>query len=453
MAAPPRALVAKLIAVGGLLSLISFLYLYSGVPFRSRLLSSLFPSGASHSGPGSTCTPEAWADGRWNPKANYAPLTSPNTTLRAPEDVFDFNGLQGCAADREFKWHLGVDHEEQFDRFPGMTSWEWTPAKSCKGVRQLESEAFVRDLVEQGGWLVLGDSISENHFFSLSCTLFPHVRATPNYTENPYFDRAWPQNLYLNPSSPLVSTLKLPLNFSVEHTPLVTFRRVDLLLNRDELEALHRRKHPELYTDPEHPFQLFSEEQFWSLSPAEYMPLLTGQLPASRYGTLIVATAGHWTTTLLGGLRNEAAGEDAGGQTPVQRALEVDQREQARRVMAARLGGRGPETVDVVKRRVVVRAYLPGHEDCRNQHAPWQQWKPYQWKWYNWPWIGEMNGIFQKLLSGAAYPDVHYLPIDRPALLRPDAHASGDCLHIVTGTGVIEGWTQYIWHYVTRELA
>lgn len=83
----------------------------------------------------------------------------------------------------------------------------------------------------------------------------------------------------------------------------------------------------------------------------------------------------------------------------------------------------------------------------------------------------------QDVLNSTRYPDIHFLPIDRPALLRPDAvsavdtlllstsarliaflcvcdgqHSAGDCLHIMTGAGVLEGWTHYIWHYITREL-
>ena len=58
----------------------------------------------------------------------------------------------------------------------------------------------------------------------------------------------------------------------------------------------------------------------------------------------------------------------------------------------------------------------------------------------------------QAVLDSRKYPDIHFLPIDRPALLRPDAHSAGDCLHIMSGAGVLEGWTQYIWHYVTVEL-
>ena len=58
----------------------------------------------------------------------------------------------------------------------------------------------------------------------------------------------------------------------------------------------------------------------------------------------------------------------------------------------------------------------------------------------------------QAVVESRKYPDIHFLPIDRPALLRPDAHSAGDCLHIMSGAGVLEGWTHYIWHYVTREL-
>lgn len=56
--------------------------------------------------------------------------------------------------------------------------------------------------------------------------LYPYVRATPDYSLDPwYFDRAWPQNLYLNPSSSIIPYLDLPEGFDIETTPLVTFRR------------------------------------------------------------------------------------------------------------------------------------------------------------------------------------------------------------------------------------
>lgn len=238
--------------------------------------------------------------------------------------------------------------------------------------------------------MLFADSITEGHFFSLSCLLSPHVRATPNYTENPYFDRAWPQNLYLNPSSPLVHTLLFPANFSIEKTPLVTFRRNDLLLSKEELVDLHR----EVY-NPKEDFELFSEEGFWSLSPQEYMKIFTAPAPEGNYGTLIASTGGHWTTTLLHGFRDEEAGNDAGfgiegvigffnhamtkWANDVQELIYEDQRVNVRRK----------------PRRVVVRAYTPGHEDCKNYKEPWDVYIPGRWKFYNWFWIKDYNQVFE----------------------------------------------------------
>jgi hypothetical protein len=239
----------------------------------------------------------------------------------------------------------------------------------------------------------------------------------------------------LNPSSPLIPTLSLPVNFSIEHTPLVTFRRIDLLLNKTELIDLHK----EIYNPPDN-FELFSKEQFWSLSPKEYMPMFLAPLPEANYGTIIASTGGHWTTTVLRGLRDESKKDTGYGiegvleffnhamkkwATDVQEALHADQRN----------GNGGRKT----PRRVVVRAYLPGHEDCHNIYEPWTYWHNPKWNWYNWTWIKDFNKIFQVrglpdvldfethlvrgqgVLSSPAFPDVFYLPIDNPALLRPDA--------------------------------
>lgn len=282
---------------------------------------------------------------------------------------------------------------------------------------------------------IILDSITEGHFFSLSCILYPHVRATPDYIANPYFDRAWPQNLYLTPNSSLIPTLNFPTNFSIENTPLVTFRRVDLLLEKSELIDLHRAT----YNPPEN-FSLFSDEGFWSLSPEYYMPLFTAPLPEANYATLIASTGGHWTTTLMSGFRDETKESEGFGiydilgffniamkkwATDVQKALSEDQRKNNR-------GKRGP-------RVAVVRAYLPGHEDCHNWREPWIEDLGFKFNWYNWSWIKDFNRVFQvsnidqlvllasassraqSVLSSAEFPDIHYLRIDTPARLRPDA--------------------------------
>lgn len=233
------------------------------------------------------------------------------------------------------------------------------------------------------------DSVTENHFFSLSCVLYPHVRATPNYTENPYFDRAWPQHLYLSPSSPLLPHLRLPSGFSVEDTPLVTFRRVDLLLDRSELEGLYAAR-----VGPDAP-PLFSAEQFWSLSPEYYVRdlFLNG-----HYGTLVASTGGHWTVTLMSAFHDEGA--RGGGIDGVLDFFDAAMRRWAEDVQGIldeweRRGKRWGFGWRRERKRVVVRAYLPGHEDCHSERAPWKEWRPFVWNWYNWGSIWEFNKIFE----------------------------------------------------------
>jgi hypothetical protein len=368
-----------------------------------------------------------------------------------------FAGLEGCASSREFWWHLAADNEGQYDRFPDADSWKWDLEDTeCQNFRDLEKqkEEFVRDLVEKGGWLILGDSITEGHFFSISCSLYPHVLATPDYVANPYFDRAWPQNIYLNPNSSLVQSLSFPPGFNITETPLITFRRVDLLLSQEELISLHKQTHSE-----DDGFSLFSEEGTWSLSPSYYLSeLFLGPLPQANYANLIVSTAGHWTKTLFGGYSDEPTddgtpqhGEGIEGLIAFFHEAMESWADQVQDAVNRDRDGVVLASGERARRQALVRAYLPGHEDCHNYRKPWTKIQPFKWNWYNWASIWKFNEAFETVVSKPQYSDIHYLAIDRPARLRPDAHATGDCLHIMTGAGVLEGWTNYIWQFVTRE--
>ncbi|KAG2016437.1 hypothetical protein CC2G_009605 [Coprinopsis cinerea AmutBmut pab1-1] len=432
------------------------------------------------------------------------PPTSYLQNMTKSEDVLTFTRFEACASSREYWWHLAADRPEQFDRFPGPTEWEWVPGGRCKGnpgLRDWDREEVVRELVEGGGWLLVGDSVTENHFFSLSCLLYPHVVGYPDYTKlTSMYDRAWPQHLYLNPASPLTESLAFPNGFNISSTPLVTFRRVDLLWSKDDLVKMHKEMHPEFYEPASDgtpsTFQLFGEEAVWTISPKEYFDIFTKPLPEGNYRTMVVSTAGHWTTNLFHGYKRE--GEPEVGSDPQGKAkpvwnydglVQFYQDVMARWVveaqkmishsaplptsysstsphpdhddMSGRLGriwpikGKNGDKKErkLRNRKVLVRAYLPGHEDCHKKRSPWRTILPFDWNWWNWAEIWRFNKVFMDLLADRArYPDVHYLGIDRPARLRPDAHSTGDCLHIMSGAGVLEGWSHYIWHFVTREV-
>lgn len=232
--------------------------------------------------------------------------------------------------------------------------------------------------------------------------LYPDVIATPNYTLNPYFDRAWPQNLYLNPESPLVSKLRPPKGFNISVTPLVTFRRVDLLLTKDQLDEVYSTLHPERADTPG--FSVLGGDDAWEIPPSEYMSLFTAPLPEANYGTMVVSSAGHWTVGTFRGLRNDAMPYNGiqnvmdffGEVTEVWSGIVQGWLKGAGR---DRTTGAGQYTVGGRKRQVVVRSYLPGHDRCHLIFSPWTWYEQGGTELsYNWGQIPGLNSIFQVCL-------------------------------------------------------
>lgn len=392
------------------------------------------------------CSPENYSEGYW--------LRRPESLLRpmlTPEDVYPISGFQGCASSREVNWHLAKewqDDEEARSRpwRGNVSAYDWIPGSGCESYSKPTQEQLVAQLVERGGWLILGDSISENHFFSLSCMLYPHVRATPDYTSTDNFDRAWQQDLFLEKTSPLVPYLRFPTNFDIDKTPLVTFRRVDLLLGKSELVSIYENSTTFDKEDSAKP-DLFSEEGVWDLDPDTYIPLFLNPLPSGNYNTMIVSTAGHWTTSLFNGFHNENV--DGNGLANLlqffEKAMErwLEHMEQAlddANLKAKKLGA--------PQKQVIVRAYHPGHDGCHEistlTEGPVKTYESSMSHSYNWGWIRRYNDVFKSLTQKRNHSNVHFLSIETPALLRPDGHVTGDCLHIVTGAGILEGWSQYI---------
>jgi hypothetical protein len=142
-----RSLSSKVFLLGAIVTFAITLYTFSSsYSFRISDWSSIFSQQPHHS----LCSPEQWSSGRWV----YSP-TSDLVNLTSPEQALSLAGFEGCAADREYHWHLGTDHEEFWDRFPKVSSYRWLPSSQCD-VRPLDGAAIVKDLVENGGWLLLG---------------------------------------------------------------------------------------------------------------------------------------------------------------------------------------------------------------------------------------------------------------------------------------------------------
>ena len=143
----PRSLSTKFIALFAVISLVYFTHSFVPSEYKPD-----FPSfRLSSSRVRGTCPPRSYAAGEWVPK----PPPTNRTDFNASSDVYEFLGFEGCASSREVYWHLAADKPALWDRFPGVSSWKWQPPSDCE-VRDLDPAGLVKDLVEQGGWLLIG---------------------------------------------------------------------------------------------------------------------------------------------------------------------------------------------------------------------------------------------------------------------------------------------------------
>lgn len=94
------------------------------------------------------CSPGDWADGTWENKSNSKAVVEPS-------DVYEASGFLGCASNREVEWHLGNDHPDLLSWRGHISAYEWTPQAARCEVPD-DREALVIDLVENGGWLLIG---------------------------------------------------------------------------------------------------------------------------------------------------------------------------------------------------------------------------------------------------------------------------------------------------------
>lgn len=142
---------------------------------------------------------------------------------------------------------------------------------------------------------------------------------------------------------------------------------------------------------------LFSGEAVWTTPIHDYLDLFLSPLPKANYGTMIVSTGGHWTTTLFSYFHDDEKKNSGNGIDGVLEFFEYAMQSWAAEVQTAlskeekRLGPKMRRK----GKKVVVRAYLPGHEDCHSFRQAWKEVEPFKWNWYNWGSIWDFNVRFQ----------------------------------------------------------
>ncbi|GAA5955606.1 hypothetical protein JCM21900_006668 [Sporobolomyces salmonicolor] len=463
-----------------------------------------------------TCTPTAWSSGHWAP---LSPLPLPNSS------IWTSTGFTSGCAQNWFRndWYLGLVPPgdgapsvedgswpmSEYRRRAGGWVWEsgseacrerveWLWEKGAEGEwkAQAESEGvkgLLQDLVDRGGWLIVGDSLSEQHFFSLSCLLSAHVRAQWPYPPMSEWHQIKEEHLYLRRDSPLVlsGALALPEEWTdadYEERPLVSHVRSDHGFAPHELVEIHEsatsptsfssassssaftaNSYPSLIaigpsTSLLTPVETFSPSFSYSLSlflapssprlisrpvtqegdSPSYAPETTppSVLELERNGTrrgsyraLIFSTGAHFSTRHFNLPASDA------------------QIDFFNAVFATWLD-RVAEAGELEGKEILVRPTNRGHNDCHAAREPLESEDPSRSTDWNWADMELMNREAQRMVEALNHPRITFLDIDRPGKLRPDAHTDSDCLHLSVGSGVVEGWTRYVAYWLhERELA
>ncbi|EJD42309.1 hypothetical protein AURDEDRAFT_152915 [Auricularia subglabra TFB-10046 SS5] len=382
------------------------------------------------------CPNERWLDGQWVQRP------PPHPTMAGPSDVYRVSGFTGCTSSLETWIHLANENSSWWDWRAKLSTYDWQPRRGCQ-LAPFDKQKVILRMLKYGGWHFVGDAETEMHFFSLSCMLHPYVRHAPFFHRGGGWKRSWAQYLYLDTTHPWVQTLlekQLPLGFRADLTPLVTHKRIDLLFSLPELSDVGA-----WVADPTADPTTYWDTGTWPVitqSALEWIGTFNAQLPAGRYGVLIISTGANWLPGLFKGAR--------GGMPEVVRLWRV-----AMNLLVARLVAMLEN--DKLRHRVVLfRGAVHGHEGCEKdavRHAgPVSKVPPLGDKFYNWRWLPHMNDVLEEVIKAHNHPRLRFLRLDRPALLRPDAHTFQSCSHYIVGSGVLEDWTIYINHFLQHEI-
>lgn len=99
------------------------------------------------------CSDEDYSNGEWYKQ-------SESDLIEKGEGVYKLGGFQGCASNNFADKMLGIEGNGPVtSRRKLQSSFEWRPSQKCK-IGKFNKEIMVRNLVEKGGWLIVGGMYS-----------------------------------------------------------------------------------------------------------------------------------------------------------------------------------------------------------------------------------------------------------------------------------------------------
>ncbi|MBW0468891.1 hypothetical protein O181_008606 [Austropuccinia psidii MF-1] len=345
------------------------------------------------------CTPELWSNGHWlRRNLSSMPLQPPISSYSQLLKISNFPGPY-CANNRLPFTNTGLprlenDTVEFWDWRYRVSSYEWRSGCDEAGLSRKSPtpEQLIEKLVTEGGWLLIGDSLSAQWFLSLSCFLAPYVYSVPFWTLEVPWDS--PQHMYLKPNTTLAQKIKRPLDFDPVTTPLISILRHPQI---QEIVAKHNLIADEL--------PLWGDDIVFDMEPSQYLADFLD--PKLRYSQLIASAGAHYTQRLFQGRSLHKISEIFHYSFKHWSELILQTLEDPR----AR------------NKKVFYRTATAGHHECHKARrtGPWNEVEVLETLVWNWQTIPLFNKIADSVLKGLKHSKFKLLSIERPAMLRPDA--------------------------------
>ncbi|KAF5389466.1 hypothetical protein D9757_004330 [Collybiopsis confluens] len=349
-------------------------------------------------------------------------------------------------------------------RLVDVLNWEWAPDRGV--VMEYDTVDFVvRMLKSPGGLVLIGDSISTQHWHAIYYT-FRHLNIT--FASNPkHLPLAGVPNVeqfVLSKNSPMTKILqeKAGVPQSRMERPFFTLLEEHMGLDENDIRRITNAKPDYEWKHRFRGVEGWEDHLKWLAMPRE------GEEESVTEDTLVMYNAGaHWSRHELAMLRAPTYAEE--------QILLEESYQRLIDLITSRLS-------PIEQTSIYYRSTSPGHPNCEGHHEPYKDMADARhneqnlvdrlmagvstpgekqmrnrWDWdlfkpHNNMWNLTIQSLMQRRPENSKSAKWHYFDVWDLSIQRPDAHLNPgqDCLHWCLPT-VFDDWTRLFYHRVNLD--
>ncbi|KAI8064505.1 GDSL/SGNH-like acyl-esterase family found in Pmr5 and Cas1p-domain-containing protein [Gongronella butleri] len=345
------------------------------------------------------CTIPQYTQGEWI-----------RTPVRSRNNAHSFELKLDYTCEHHFHHKCYLRNDKEFMRAKDIAGWRWQPSQCDK--LEFDAFAFAKHLSKHP-LLLVGDSISQLQYESLTCLLGSYMELLSNPSKNITGgdQTIKPNQMAYAPADVDISSLK-------KNEPSVAYLRSDHLVRVDDLELIKpHEKEGKLFTKGHNFAWVQALENF------DYIILNTGA---------------HWHRDVEWGA-----------------AASQDELMDAFRRGMSNVFSHLKEVVQP-HQRVFVRSSPFGHAHCSKYKKPVVNplapptGQPGE---YEWHMFALFDQVWKEWIDEEQDPRFTFFDVAPMTNLRPDAHSKPDrdCLHTCL-PGPVDDWNRFLYHEIGRQL-